>query len=92
MQNDEFLCKSFPSNLSKLFPKKGVDKSVPMCYNDYRKKEISEVKIMDKYNLNRIERHYMIEAMLTFENKNGREMTDAEFATEVEKMRARRAR
>ena len=43
---------------------------------------------MNKYNLNRIERHYMIEVMLTFEYKNGREMTD----TEVEKMRARRAR
>ena len=47
---------------------------------------------MNKYNLNRIERHYMTEVMLTFEYKNGREMTDAEFAVEVEKMRARRAR
>lgn len=46
---------------------------------------------MNKYNLNRIERHYMIEVMLAFEYKNGREMTDAEFAVEVEKMRARRA-
>ena len=46
----------------------------------------------NKYNLNRIERHYMIEVMLTFEWKNGREMTDAEFAAEVEKMRARRVR
>ena len=65
-----------------------------MCYNDYRKKEIkqSEVNVMNKYNLNRIERHYMIEVCLTFENKHGREMTDAEFAAEVEKMRARRAR
>ena len=63
-----------------------------MCYNDYRKKEISEVTEMNKYNLNRIERHYMTEVMLTFEWKNGREMTEAEFAAEVEKMRARRAR
>jgi hypothetical protein len=47
---------------------------------------------MDKYNLNRIERHYMTEVMLTFEWKHGREMTDAEFAAEVEKMRAKRAR
>ena len=47
---------------------------------------------MNKYNLNRIERHYMIEVCLTFENKNGREMTDAEFATAVEKMRAKRVR
>jgi len=44
------------------------------------------------YNLNRIERHYMTEVMLTFQDKNGREMTDVEFAAEVEKMRARRAR
>ena len=47
---------------------------------------------MNEYNLNRIERHYMIEVMLTFEYKNGREMTAEEFAAEVEKMRARRAR
>ena len=47
---------------------------------------------MNKYNLNRIERHYMIEVCLTFQDKHGREMTDAEFAVEVEKMRARRAR
>ena len=47
---------------------------------------------MNKYNLNRIERHYMIEVMLTFEYKNGREMTEAEFAAEVEKMRAHKAR
>lgn len=45
---------------------------------------------MNKYNLNRIERHYLIEVMLTFEEKHGREMTDAEFAVEVEKMRNRR--
>lgn len=44
------------------------------------------------YNLNRIERHYMTEVMLTFEERYGREMTNAEFAAEVEKMRARRAR
>jgi hypothetical protein len=71
-----------------------LDKQAKLCYNNYRKKEIkqSEVKIMNKYNLNRIERHYMIEVMLTFQDKNGREMTDAEFAAEVEKMRARRAR
>ena len=44
------------------------------------------------YNLTRIEKHYLTEVMLTFENKHNREMTDAEFAREVEKMRARRAR
>ena len=47
---------------------------------------------MNKYNLNRIERHYMTEVCLTFENKHGREMTNEEFEKEVEKMRARRAR
>ena len=47
---------------------------------------------MNKYNLNRIERHYMIEVMLSFEWKHGREMTDAEFAAAVEKMRAAKAR
>ena len=47
---------------------------------------------MNKYNLNRIERHYMIEVMLTFEDKHGREMTADEIAVEVEKMRARFAR
>ena len=47
---------------------------------------------MNKYNLNRIERHYMIEVCLTFENKHGREMTAEEFAVAVEKMRAKRAR
>ena len=47
---------------------------------------------MNKYNLNRIERHYMIEVMLTFENKHGREMTAEEFAVAVEKMRAKYAR
>ena len=47
---------------------------------------------MAKYELNRIERHYMTEVMLTFQDKNGREMTDAEFAAEVEKMRAKQAR
>jgi archaeosine-15-forming tRNA-guanine transglycosylase len=47
---------------------------------------------MNKYNLNRIERHYMTEVMLTFQYKYGREMTDEEFEKEVEKMRARRAR
>ena len=44
---------------------------------------------MNKYNLNRIERHYMTEVMLTFEGKHGREMTDAEIAEAVAKMRAR---
>ena len=47
---------------------------------------------MNKYELNRIERHYMTEVMLTFQDKNGREMTDAEFAAAVEKMRAKCAR
>jgi hypothetical protein len=47
---------------------------------------------MAKYNLNRIERHYMTEVMLTFEWKNGREMTDAEIAAAIEKMRAKQAR
>ena len=35
---------------------------------------------MNKYNLNRIERHYLTEVMLTFEAKHGREMTAEEFA------------
>lgn len=47
---------------------------------------------MNKYNLNRIERHYMVEVMLDFEWKNGREMTAEEFEKAVEKMRAKRAR
>ena len=46
---------------------------------------------MNKYNLNRIERHCMTEVVLTFEDKHSREMTAEEFAHEVEKMRARRA-
>ena len=72
---------------------KRLDKLGILCYNTYRKKEIrKELISMNKYNLNRIERHYMIEVMLTFEEKHGREMTDAEYAAEVEKMRARRAR
>ena len=44
------------------------------------------------YNLNRIERHYMTEVMLSFENRHGREMTDAEIAVAIEQMRARFAR
>lgn len=47
---------------------------------------------MNKYNLNRIERHYMTEVMLSFEWKHGREMTEAEFAEAVAKMRAKQAR
>ena len=47
---------------------------------------------MTKYNLNRIERHYMTEVMLTFEWKNGREMTDEEIEVAIEKMRARKTR
>ena len=47
---------------------------------------------MNNYNLNRIERHYMTEVMLTFEWKNGREMTDAEIEVAIEKMRAKQAR
>lgn len=46
---------------------------------------------MNKYNLNRIERHYMTEVMLTFENKHGREMTTEEIEKAVEKMRAKKA-
>lgn len=42
---------------------------------------------MNKYNLNRIECHYMTEVMLAFEWKNGREMTAEEFEKAVEKMR-----
>ena len=42
---------------------------------------------MNKYNLNLIERHYMTEVMLTFEWKNGREMTTEEFELAVKKMR-----
>lgn len=45
---------------------------------------------MAKYELTRIERHYMTEVMLTFEDKHCREMTDEEFALAVEKMRAKR--
>ena len=45
---------------------------------------------MNKYNLSRIERHYMIEVMLTFMDKYGREMTDEEYKKEVEKMRNRK--
>ena len=44
---------------------------------------------MNKYNLNRTERHYMTEVMLTFEDKHGREMTAKEFAEAVKKMRER---
>ena len=47
---------------------------------------------MKKYNLNRIERHYITEVMLTFEWKNGREMTNEEIENAIEKMRARKAR
>jgi hypothetical protein len=47
---------------------------------------------MNKYNLNRIERHYMTEVMLTFQDKYGREMTAEEFEKAVEKMRAKRGR
>lgn len=42
---------------------------------------------MNKYNLNRIERHYMTEVMLSFEWKNGREMTDEEFELAVKQLR-----
>ena len=42
---------------------------------------------MNKYNLNRIERHYMTEVMLTFVDKHGREMTAEEFEQAIEKMR-----
>ncbi len=47
---------------------------------------------MKNYNLNRIERHYITEVMLTFEWKNGREMTDEEIVATIERMRAKRAR
>ena len=47
---------------------------------------------MKNHNLNRIERHYMIEVMLTFEDKHGREMTAEEMAKAIEKMRNRWAR
>ena len=42
---------------------------------------------MNKYNLNRIKRHYMTEVMLTFENQHGRAMTAEEFENTVNKMR-----
>ena len=42
---------------------------------------------MNKYNLNRIERHYMTEVMLSFEDKHGREMTAEELELAVKKMR-----
>lgn len=45
---------------------------------------------MNKYNLNRIERHYMTEVMITFMDKYGREMTNEEYGKEVEKMRNRK--
>ena len=45
---------------------------------------------MNKYNLSRIERHYMTEVMLTFMEKYGREMTNEEYEKEVEKMRNRK--
>jgi hypothetical protein len=47
---------------------------------------------MDKYNLNRIERHYMTEVMLSFEDKHGREMTAEEIARAIEKMRVKQVR
>ena len=47
---------------------------------------------MNKYNLNRIEKHYMTEVMITYLNRFGRDITEEEFKIEVEKMRARRAR
>lgn len=47
---------------------------------------------MKNYNLNRIERHYMIEVMLTFEDKHGRVMTEEEMTKAIEKMRNRWAR
>ena len=46
---------------------------------------------MKEYNLNRIERHYMIEVMLDFMDKYGREMTKEEHDKAVEKMRAKKA-
>lgn len=67
-----------------------LDRTGKMCYNTYRKKEITQSKGIDnmnKYNLNRIERHYMTEVMLTFEDRYGREMTAEEFEKAVEKMR-----
>ena len=70
--------------------KKVLDKPEYVCYNTYRKKEITPPKGIDdmnKYNLNRIERHYMTEVMLTFEDRYGREMTAEEFEKAVEKMR-----
>jgi 23S rRNA pseudoU1915 N3-methylase RlmH len=75
-----------------------LDKQYKVWYNTDRKGEENkinsqrkEIKIMNKYNLNRIERHYMTEVMLTFQDKHGREMTAEEFAAEVEKMRNRKA-
>lgn len=45
---------------------------------------------MNKYNLNRIERHYLTEVMLSFQDKHGREMTNEEVAQAIEKMRNRK--
>ena len=42
------------------------------------------------YNLTRIEKHYMTEVMITYINRFGRDITEEEFAMEVEKMRNRR--
>lgn len=44
----------------------------------------------NNYELNRIERHYMIEVMLTFQDKYGREMTTEEYNNAVAKMRERK--
>lgn len=46
----------------------------------------------NNYELNRIERHYMIEVMLSFQNKHGREMTTEEYNNAVAKMKERKAR
>ena len=52
-----------------------------------QKRDTKGNAIMNKYNLNRIERHYMTEVMLTFADRNGREMTAEEFEQAIEKMR-----
>ena len=42
------------------------------------------------HNLSRIERHYMIETMLSFADKQGREMTAEEMTAVLEKLRAQK--
>ena len=68
-------------------PKKVLTNVCSHAIIKVQKRDMKGNTNMNKYNLNRIERHYMTEVMLTFEDKHGREMTAEEFAQAVEKMR-----